>query len=375
MKQLKKRLMSITNFNKSAGWRLYMLFVVLPTMGIFLYLSFLASPRYESQAKFFIRSYESSGLSGGGLLSNLLQVQGSVSSMDAEIIRDYLMSTDVLRSVDAELGISRRWQGEQLDFFSSLPKDGSFEVFHQKYLERIHVEIAPSGIVSVRYQDYSPGDTATVLNHLIKASEFFVNAVSHQLANEQVDFIRQEVKAAEMSLKEVRLRLQQYQNQTQSLSPEKDIEIILGNISALEMDLARVRSQLSESRSYLSEDSIQVRSLLNQAAALEDEIINQHNRLVGSDQSVNDTLTTYHALKLEEEFATKAFSAAYASLEQAQLEATRKLKSLVLIESPVESTEADYPRVLYWTVTTFILSGLAVFFIRLFIAVVREHNR
>ena len=55
----------------------------------------------------------------------------------------------------------------------------------------------------------------------------------------------------------------------------------------------------------------------------------------------------YQELLAELEFVSDAYSGALMALETARIESTRKLKSLVLVESPALPESAEYPRRFY----------------------------
>ena len=63
-----------------------------------------------------------------------------------------------------------------------------------------------------------------------------------------------------------------------------------------------------------------------------------------------------------------------AAVENARIEASRKLKSLVVIEPPSLPETAQYPRRLYNVVTLAVISLLLYGIARLVIATIREHQ-
>src|SRR5690606_16490879 len=90
--------------------------------------------------------------------------------------------------------------------------------------------------------------------------------------------------------------------------------------------------------------------------------------------SLNVLAADYQELLAEMEFVQDAYRGALTGLEMARIESTRKLKSLVLVESPALPESAEYPRRLY---TLFaLLMGLTVVYGigRLVVATIEDHQ-
>ena len=82
----------------------------------------------------------------------------------------------------------------------------------------------------------------------------------------------------------------------------------------------------------------------------------------------------FEGLKMKAEFKLDAYKLALAAVENARIDATRKLKSLVVIEPATLPETAEYPRRLYNLATLLIGCLLLYGVLRLVIATIREHQ-
>ncbi len=73
------------------------------------------------------------------------------------------------------------------------------------------------------------------------------------------------------------------------------------------------------------------------------------------------------------EFVSEAYRGALTALEMTRIESTRKLKSLVLVDSPALPESAEYPRRLY-TLTALLMVLILLYGIgRLIVATIEDH--
>jgi capsular polysaccharide transport system permease protein len=81
----------------------------------------------------------------------------------------------------------------------------------------------------------------------------------------------------------------------------------------------------------------------------------------------------YRELQIELNFAEEAYKSATISMETARLESTRKIKSLVMVASPMKPEDPAYPRRLYDLVALVLGFGLLFGIARLLVATVEDH--
>src|SRR6185503_4658605 len=120
-----------------------------------LYWGLFAANRYVSEAHVVVENVQSPG----GMSIELPSVLGgsSAASKDLLLLRDYLLSADMLRVLDAKLDL-RTHYSSSYDFFSRmLAKDVSAEWFLRHHLRRVEVEYDDyAGLLIIRAQAYTP---------------------------------------------------------------------------------------------------------------------------------------------------------------------------------------------------------------------------
>jgi len=82
----------------------------------------------------------------------------------------------------------------------------------------------------------------------------------------------------------------------------------------------------------------------------------------------------FQSLLTQAAFAEDVYKASVAAFEQARLDASRKLKTIVVLEPPTLPDRAIYPRRLYNFATVLVLCGILLAIVRLVIATIREHQ-
>lgn len=98
--------------------------------------------------------------------------------------------------------------------------------------------------------------------------------------------------------------------------------------------------------------SPRVRQLENRLQVLNKQLASEKRRLAGKikdDKSLNDLLSGFQALTLEEEFAQKQLTSAMTSLEAARVRADAQTQYVEAFQRPVLADESLYPRPVLFT--------------------------
>ena len=140
---------------------------------------------------------------------------------------------------------------------------------------------------------------------------------------------------------------------------------------------ARLESELNALLAYMNEDAPQVRALRTRIAAAGKQADAERERgtkpsLQG--ERLNSLAIEFQGLQMQAEFAIDAYKIALAAVENTRIDATRKLKSLVVIEPPSKPETPEYPRRLYTLATVLAASLLIYAIVRLVLATIREHQ-
>jgi capsular polysaccharide transport system permease protein len=342
-----------------------------------LYLGFAAADRYVSESVVAVRQ-EGTGMaipSGIDALAAMLGTSAA-SREDQFMLQAHILSIDMLRQLDEKLDLRQAYGSPKIDVIFRMARDAPLEDFLDYYRSRIEVLVDDaSGLLTIRTQGFTPEIAQAVNREVVAISERFINESSHRLARDQMAFAQSESEGARARLDEARGRLLEFQEQHSMLDPSAQAAANTGLTAELQAILARYEAELKGMQAYLTDDAPQVHALQAQVAGLRQQLQTEGLRGVSDEDgvSLNVLAGRYLELAAEMEFMSDAYRGALIALETARIESTRKLKSLVLVESPALPESAEYPRRIY-TLAALLMALLLIYGIgRLIVATIEDH--
>lgn len=341
-----------------------------------MYWGFFASDRYVSEAHVVIQRTELAGgqtVDFGGLLPGV----GNVGRSDQLLLRDHLLSVDMLEKLDAKLKLRDHYSDTSRDALARLWKrDAPLERFHRHYLSRVGIEFDEySGVLILRAQAYDPETAQAIGARLVDEGERYMNRLAHGLAQEQVAFLERQV--AEMSRRaiEARQAVLAFQNQEGLISPQTTAESRSAIIGKLEAQLADLQAKRTTLLGYLAASAPAVVDVNLQIAAMEKQIAQEQARLAApGGQTLNTTIEEFQRLQLAAEFTQEVYKTALVALEKGRVEATRTLKKVSVLQSPTLPQYPLQPRRLYNTVVFALVALLLAGVVHLLGAIIRDHK-
>lgn len=333
-----------------------------------------AQARYVSSATVVLESPQVAApeisfasLMGGG---------GSGNTHDLLLLREYLLSTDMLRQMDAALGF-REHYSEHGDIFARLrDSDAPIEELHKYYLRRVDVELDEyAGVLNISSQAFTPEFAHDMTELLLKTGEDHMNAMGHRLADEQVLFLEQQLVRLEERFRATRAELLDFQNEYGLVSPTATVEGLNQVVATLEGDLARLQAQRDALASFQSSQSAELRQVERNITALRDQISEQSERLAqAAGGALNRVSAEYETLELQAQFAQETYSSALAALENTRLEAARQLKQVSVLQSPLYPEYPTEPRRLYNSTVFAIITIFLAFILSMILMIVKDHR-
>ncbi|MGP5713095.1 chain-length determining protein [Vreelandella alkaliphila] len=332
-----------------------------------------AEERYVSRATVVLESPQvatpefslSSLMSGGG-----------GNTHDLLLLREHLLSVDMLRLLDEQLDI-RQHYSEHGDIFAKLRDPNvPIEDLHKYYLRRVEVELDEyAGVLNIHVQGYTPEFARDMAALLLEAGENHMNTMGHRLAEEQVRFLEQQMIRLEDRFRETRTELLEFQNEYGLVSPTSTVESINQVVATLEGDLARLQAQRNALASFQSSQSAELRQVERSITALRDQIVEQRDRLAqATGNSLNRISAEYETLELQAQFAQETYSSALAALENTRLEAARQLKQVSVLQSPLFPEYPTEPNRLYNSSVFAIITIFLAFILSMIMMIVKDHR-
>jgi capsular polysaccharide transport system permease protein len=336
-----------------------------------------ASDRFVSEAHVIIQKTE---LSGGGTFDLSSLLSGGSSSLnrpDQMILRDHLMSVDMLKALDAKLGLRAHYSDRSRDFISRMWwTDAPMEIFHEHYLGRTSIEFDEySGVLVIKAQAYDARTAHEIATSLVSEGERFMNLLAHNLAQSQVTFLERQVNVLAERLTQARQALLAFQNRRGMASPQSAAETITAIVSRLQAQRAELETQRSTLQSYLVPNHPNIVQINQQIASIDRQLALEQGKLAApAGNTLNRTVEEYQRLEMQATFALDMYKTALTALEQGRIEATRTLKQMSLVQSPTKPERSMEPRRAYNTVVFLLVALLLAGVMQLLISIIRDHK-
>jgi len=356
--------------------RLKLALIGLPVALACAYYLVFAADRYVSESTVTVRqaNHEAGGVPG---MAMLFAGVNPPSREDALYLRQYVHSLDLLSRLDARLHLREHYQAQHRDPLFRLYGGTSQEWFLDYYRSRVEVLFDDAAsLLTVRAEGFDPVLAQQLNQAILQESERFVNALSQGISTEQLRFAEGELQRATLRLQDAKSKVLAFQTRHRLLDPMAQAQAA-GTLNAdLQASLSKQEAELKNALSYLNEDAHQVQALRNQTHALRSQLDAERRRATAGkgDTPLNQLAADFEGLKLQAVFAEDAYKLALTAVENARIEATRKIKSLVVIEPPAKPESAEYPRRLYNLITLLVVCSLLYAIARLVVATIREHQ-
>ena len=354
---------------------LFILFVVMPTLGAIFYYGLIASDVFISESRFLVRSPQRPVQSG--LVGQLLQSTGISHSQDDNYsVRDYILSRDALKELDDKLAVRKSYSDSGIDLFGRFPGlswNRSFEEFFRYYGKHVGVEYDPVSSISIlTVRAFTAEDAYKIDSLLLDMSERLVNTLNDRSRRDLISFADSEVKIASDKVKDASTALLTYRSTQAVFEPDKQAALQLEGVAKIQEELVSTEAQLAQLRK-LSPDNPQIRSLTTRAESLRNAITSEASKVTGARGSFSARAPNFERLALDLGFADKQLGVALAQLESARAEALQQQLYLERLVQPGRPDRGMEPRRIRSVFTVFILSLIGWGVITLIIASIREH--
>lgn len=334
-----------------------------------------ASDRYVSDATVIIRKTDSIA---APVIDLPMVVSGipTVSRSDQLLLREYLLSTDMLKKLDAAIDLRSHYSDKRRDIISRMWfKDASMEWFYRHYLARTAVDYDDfAGVLRISAQAYDPETARTIANMLVEEGERYMNHLGHELAEVQVSFLTSQVDQAQRRFQQASQDLLAYQNSKGLVSPQNTAESINMIVAKLEDQRAQIQTQLAALPKTLERNHPNIQMYRQAIEAVDRQIAQEKARLAApSGQTLNYTVEEFHRLQMTVGFMQDVYKAALAALEKGRMDATRMLEKVSVLQAATVPEYPMEPKRIYNAVVTLLLALLLIGILRLLESIVLDH--
>lgn len=358
-------------------WRLAIWLIALPLFLAIVYYTFFAVDRYVSSAQVVVRQDgDDNGAQMPGL-SMLLTGANPSSREETLYLREYITSMDMMELLEKRLHWVEHYAEQHSDPFFWVSTDEPREDLLEYYqrLVTAHYD-ETTGLLLVEVQAFTPELARQMLDVILMASEHFVNEMSHSIAREQMRFAQGELENARKNYERRKEELLRFQNANKVLDGKSSAQDRASIIASLESEYSKEQATLTEMLYKLRPNSPQVRQQKQRVNALRKQLTVENSLLVSAPdgEQLNVVASRFQQLTLDAGIAEESYKLSVTALDNARIEASKKIRTLVTIVSPNSPDTAIYPERLY-NLATIALALLLLYGItRFLIASIEDHR-
>lgn len=337
----------------------------------------IATDQYISESHIIIQRTDISGNTQSFDISSMLG-QGSGNRSDQMLMRDYLLSVDMLKKLDAKLNLKAHYSNNQHDIiqrmWSSKPL---IEKFHAHYVARTHIDFDDyNGVLVIKSQAYDAKTANAITTILVQEGEKYMNRLAQNIARSQVVFLEEQV----LNLGDKALRARQvvveYQNKKGLVSPQAEAENLVTILAKLKQEKSELQTQKGALQAYLVATHPNIVMLDQKITSIDLQINREQAKLtsINSGISLNRTVEEYQRLELSASIAQDIYKTALMALEKGRIESIRTIKTISVLQAPTFPEYPMQPRRIYNTIVSLLVSLLIAGVLHLLIAVIRDHR-
>lgn len=358
-------------FLKHPIWLISSILIVI----ISVYWAFIATDRYVSKAHVVLQT---SDIAPPELsFTNMLSGAAASNTSDLLLLRDYLLSVDMLKILDEQLNLRTHFSNPDIDYFSRMGEvDEPIEYFHEYYLKRVDVNLDDySGVLRVSASAFDKTTAIAIVELLLKYGEQRMNQMGQRLASEQVDFIERQVHDLNLRLESARNAVLAYQDKEGLISPTGTVESLSAVIAELKAQLSKLEAQKSMMSQFQSARSAEMIKLNSEIAALKKQVAIENAKLTATQgKALNKVTAEYETLKLRAQFAQELYSNALATLEATRVEAARKLKQVAVLQTPTHPEYAVQPDRIYNITVSVLFIFIITLILNMVLVIIKDHR-
>jgi capsular polysaccharide transport system permease protein len=358
-------------------FRSALFFVIIPTLLSALYFGIIAASQFYAKADFAIRTQNSSATEGMSI-RGLGIASGSPAVADMFIVKSYIHSRQILEDLKDRLDLRKVYDTPHADLLARLPADATEEELLSYWKRMTTVKYdATTGITHLGVRAFTPEDAKVVAEHVLRLSEELVNRISARAQQDAVALAQTEVDKAYERVAQTMDRLRSFQQESKQVDPESFVLARSEIHAKLETEISQYESKLQELLRALPSDAPSVVQLSKRLEIARQQLAAEQLRSTESmshdGRSASEVITKFNKLKLDTEFAAKAYDSALASLESARSQAASQTRYLEAFVRPQTPQKAEYP----WRVVNIALVALGTSILwgigTLVVSAIKEH--
>jgi capsular polysaccharide transport system permease protein len=359
-------------FRSLASRVLFVILFLIPFALFIFYELAIVSDRYQSETSIIIGQERS-----GSTTFNIafLGLPASADDRDADSVVEFMQSRDLLQYLDDKFRVRDHYSSKRVDWWNRLRSAASFEELHAYMPNWYAVSYdTTSKIIRVQLQTFNENYSRTLLEAILAKSQEFVDRLNAKMTADQLKFFDEKMAESDARLKEAKQALLTFQRVNKLMTTESESTLVLRNITTLQTLLTQARADIESASQTLSENAPRLQQLKQGAAALEKQIKREKERLSGTSTSAISELDAQERdIQLNLESVLTMYRSNLSQLEQARIEAARRVKFLVTVAAPSLADEAQLPIRAYNIAGAGVILLAVYFIVAIAVTMIREH--
>lgn len=359
-------------------WTSFLLCVFVPSVGVVLYLAFIASDQYVAEARLSVRAapMDRAPLSGAGPSLAMLGagLMPQTVDQDAHIVAEYLRSRAAVEDLSQLLDLQTIFRRPGLDFWARL-KEGPKAEELQTYLSRMFRTSVdgPSGIVTISVRAFRPEDAKSLAEACVQISESLINKISERARGDALIKAEVEARRAEGLMQQALRDLRAFRDQEGILDPGSAATATGQLLISAIADRGRLQTDMFVLSRALAPNAPTVKALKDRIDAMDSQIEQLRGELTNKSEqakTLSGVLVRFEELEIQRIFAEKLYAMSQSGLERARSRAQLQQVYLTVFVPPYLPEEVRYPErlamslviplvlLVIWSI--FALTGLAI---------------
>ncbi|PTM44264.1 lipopolysaccharide biosynthesis protein [Phreatobacter oligotrophus] len=324
----------------------FFILVAFPVIISSLYLFFVASPQYISEARFSVNVAQIPQLDNLGTMTGIASV---AIIRDTQIVTNFIVSRAAVEALERRIALRDRFSAPSIDFWSRFDPTKPVEKFVRYWERQVGVSISmPAGIVNLSVRAFSPQDAHQIARELIQLSEELINEQNDRIFRDAIRAASDELERSAARLTAARVALESARADTGVLDTTRSAEATNRLITESRAQLLAMQQDYASRSRFIATDSPQLRVLAERISALQGQIAELERRLINnnpaSDPTISTMMTRFQALDMEKQIAERLYAGATANLEAARLLSEQRRMYLTAFVQPSLPEDSLYPR-------------------------------
>jgi capsular polysaccharide transport system permease protein len=315
---------------------LFVLCVIVPTISYSWYLWTRAADQYESALGFGSRTEEGPatfdflGALGGGSQSG---------SKDMDILNQFVISQELVAKLDARLDLKTLYAKPEGDPLNAFHAGGTIEDLVAFWQRMVLIDYDNgTGLMNIRIFAFDPADARNIAGAVLAESTAIINKLSQTAQEDTTRYSKEALTATEDKLAEARLAVLDYQLKNNIVDPTNVVANQLSVVSTLNQQMTTAQIELDMLAGTVPAADPRVATLERRIEVIRNRIAEEQAK-VGATADANSPgfaklMAEFERLKVDLDFAQRAYLSALAAHDQALSDAQKKTRYLATYVTP-----------------------------------------